>query len=448
MGEATTREKIQHEVQQALAEERAVIVVAEGEVVTWFRQWHGILSRHLESHLRELATTGTKAVAARLLEGFPRDVEEYSAHLRTAPALPMTAFTDGQGLEMLCYMGLQAMPRHSRVYANVHLKGGWHDADELRAVHQAVIRYEKQLVEAKRQLLEKHRQDVMKGLVDEGKKKRSTGIDDIDIDSDADSDPGAADGANGGEKDDMLKRIRALGREDRGRLLVAQQDAASGAGASAEGDAVGQRAAEDLGWLYLDDHAEVQGPFNTNKMLHWIKKGFLSLERMARPVNAADDAMQALWNWPELNPGAGVAKKRARARWRKAKGVVKLAAAHARTVNKDADFNAFNRALQQRYARSSFGFDALLLRCALGGPREQKLPPSTAQPPASASGPASHRAPRTSHRAGKRTSRSGRRATGARRSWTRSRWSWTLPWRTCCRTSWGTTTGATSARRC
>ena len=55
---------------------------------------------------------------------------------------------------------------------------------------------------------------VEEGLVDEGKKKRSTGIDDIDIDSDADSDPGGADGANGGEKDDMLKRIRALGRED------------------------------------------------------------------------------------------------------------------------------------------------------------------------------------------------------------------------------------------
>lgn len=438
MADDTLRAQVQREVREALEEERALIAAAEGEIVTWFRQWHGILSRHLESHLRELATTGTKAVAAHLLEVFPREIEEYSAHLRTAPMLPMTAFTDGQGLEMLCYMGLQAMPRHSRVYANVHLKGGWHDADELRAVHQAVIRYEKQLVEAKRQLLEKHKQDVMKGLVDEGKNKKAPGIDEIDIDSDADSDPGA-DGANGGEKDDMLKRIRALGREDRGRLLVAQQDEASGAGPSAESDAMGTRASEDLGWLYLDDHDKIQGPFNTNKMQHWIRKGFLSLERMARPVNAPDDAMQALWNWPELNPGAELTKKRARARWRKAKGIVKLAAAHARTVHSDADFNAFNRALQQRYARSSFGFDALLLRCAPGEPRRH---------PPLHSLPACIR-PRTAPcRAGKRTSRSGRRAIGAHRFWTRSIWSWTLRLRTCCLTSWGTTTGAISVRRC
>ena len=93
----------------------------------------------------------------------------------------------------------------------------------------------------------------------------------------------------------------------------------------------------------------------------------------------------------------------------KAKGVVKLAAAHARTVNKDADFNAFNRALQQRYARSSFGFDALLLRCALGGPREKTLSLHRAAPRV---GVRPRVAPRTSHRAGKRTSRSGRRATG------------------------------------
>ena len=36
----------------------------------------------------------------------------------------------------------------------------------------------------------------------------------------------------------------------------------------------------------------------------------------------------------------------------------------ARALRSDDAFNAFNRALQQRYARSSFGFDALLLRQA------------------------------------------------------------------------------------
>ena len=99
-------------------------------------------------------------------------------------------------------------------------------------------------------------------------------------------------------------------------------------------------------------------------MRNWISKGYLTHGRLARPLNSPPDALRAIWAWPQFNPGADIARSRAKDRWKKARRVVSLAAQHARTLKADESFAAFNRALQQRYARSSFGFDALLLRHA------------------------------------------------------------------------------------
>ena len=118
------------------------------------------------------------------------------------------------------------------------------------------------------------------------------------------------------------------------------------------------------GWFYIDDFKETQGPFSTGKMRGWISKGYLSNERFARPANSSEDAMRAIWAWPELNPGAEVAQSKAKVHWRKARKTLSVAAVQARSLRSDEAFDAFNRALQQRYARSSFGFDALLLRRA------------------------------------------------------------------------------------
>ncbi len=141
-------------VQEALEEERAIVAAAEAEVVTWFRQWHSLLSRRLNTLLAGLDAASSVARAESLLDEFPRGIEEYAERIRAHVDLPLHAFTEGQGLEMVCYMALQALPRHSRVYANVHLQGGWHDSSELRAVQQAVLKYERALVEAKRRLRE------------------------------------------------------------------------------------------------------------------------------------------------------------------------------------------------------------------------------------------------------------------------------------------------------
>ena len=124
------------------------------------------------------------------------------------------------------------------------------------------------------------------------------------------------------------------------------------------------RAQRSHAWLYVDDYGKTQGPFSTAKMRTWIRKGYLSHERQARPISSTEDGMQAIWAWPELNPGAELARSRAQKRWRTARQVVSMAAAHASAVRGNESFNSFDRALQQRYARSSFGFDALLLRCA------------------------------------------------------------------------------------
>ena len=391
------------QLRQAQVEEAAFIAGAEGEAVTWLRQWHALLARQLESHLAGLNSSNSVRKAEELLENFPRGGEEYTQHLRAHMRLPITAFSEGQGLEMLCYMALQALPRHSRVYSNVHLGGGWHDASELRAVQTAVLKYERQLKEAtrlRRLKVEEQERNTETRSEKEEKARLALSFDEIDVDE-ADSDPGSDAGGDAGggvasqpsAPNALIQQVLAMGtlgnaapssatqaepaslapsrsNSQAGPASLAPSRSASQAGPAAKPrsrrptrQAVMGRAAM-TGWFYIDDHKETQGPFSTNKMRAWISKGYLSNARLARPVNSSEDALRPIWAWPELNPGAEVAQSKAKLHWRVARKTLSVAAMQARALRSDEAFNAFNRALQQRYARSPFGFDALLLRHA------------------------------------------------------------------------------------
>ena len=72
----------------------------------------------------------------------PRGFDGHRDHLMRGSELPAAAFQGGGALEMLCYLSLQGLPRHSRVYCNLHLDGGWHDSLELRCVHTAIAEKE------------------------------------------------------------------------------------------------------------------------------------------------------------------------------------------------------------------------------------------------------------------------------------------------------------------
>ena len=62
-------------------------------------------------------------------------------HLQRGGELPTEAFSGANALEMLTYLSLQALPRHSRTFSNVHLAGGWHDPVELKGVQTAVAEH-------------------------------------------------------------------------------------------------------------------------------------------------------------------------------------------------------------------------------------------------------------------------------------------------------------------
>ena len=77
-------------------------------------------------------------VAAR--RGLPR-THAHKRHLQRGGELPTEAFSGANALEMLTYLSLQALPRHSRTFSNVHLAGGWHDPVELKGVQTAVAEH-------------------------------------------------------------------------------------------------------------------------------------------------------------------------------------------------------------------------------------------------------------------------------------------------------------------
>ena len=109
-------------IAEAKAVEQAAQAAREAQAVEWFREWHALLQRGLLSapELVDPEADGGAGVL-RLLEGFPRDQPAYRELLLRAQSLPSQAFSQGHALEMLCYMALQALPRHSRVFSNVYL---------------------------------------------------------------------------------------------------------------------------------------------------------------------------------------------------------------------------------------------------------------------------------------------------------------------------------------
>jgi len=111
--------------------------------LAWFREGRAALQNDLERQFEAAAPAAPSAID--LLAILPRN-QSHSAHLLAAQQLPVTAFYTGNALEMLCYLSLQALPRHSRTYANLHLGGEWHDGIELRAVHYAMLQHEPSLL--------------------------------------------------------------------------------------------------------------------------------------------------------------------------------------------------------------------------------------------------------------------------------------------------------------
>ena len=110
----------------------------EETCIAWFREYHAALVGEIEELF--VAADSSPPTAAVLLAGFPRSTAHVRRLLRAAD-LPISAFVEGRALEMLCYLSLQALPRHSRLYANMHLNGGWHDGVEMQYVHFACVQH-------------------------------------------------------------------------------------------------------------------------------------------------------------------------------------------------------------------------------------------------------------------------------------------------------------------
>ena len=113
-----------------LLDHELVVKQGEDEVVSWFRGWHSMLTATLVNEFTD--TQGLDS--AHLLHELPRHRPDLREHLNKSSSLPVAAFKDGSALDMVCYLALQALPRHSRVYSNVYLAGKWHEMLELQAV--------------------------------------------------------------------------------------------------------------------------------------------------------------------------------------------------------------------------------------------------------------------------------------------------------------------------
>ena len=109
---------------------------AAGILLAWFRKFYAGL---LEQLLDKFDSDGKpKPNAAEELLTWPRESRSYRALLEELQGLAPDLFTDGNGLELICYLALQALPQHSRVYANVFLEGDRHDNMELRLIQRVM----------------------------------------------------------------------------------------------------------------------------------------------------------------------------------------------------------------------------------------------------------------------------------------------------------------------
>ena len=155
----------------------------------WFAAFHAELARVLHERL----TPPDGAAAARLPPSFPRSTVAYRDALRAAGSVARGE----RALELLCYLALQALPRHSRVYAHAYLGGSAHDADEMRAVHRAVLDHEEaqQAVGGRRMSLKEQRRRSLQTDVD----ARMSKVDELCIDSSSDEDDEGEAGEEGAD---------------------------------------------------------------------------------------------------------------------------------------------------------------------------------------------------------------------------------------------------------
>ena len=118
-----------------------------------------------------------------------------------------------------------------------------------------------------------------------------------------------------------------------------------------------------IGWFYRDDFGREQGPFSTERMRAWMRKGYLTNEREARRTTdpPEDEYFKPLWAFAELDV-LGAATQ-ARKRWQKTKSIISIARGGLTAKREFApQLEEMGGAAQQRYARSPFSFDNLLLR--------------------------------------------------------------------------------------
>ena len=118
--------------------------------------------------------------------------------------------------------------------------------------------------------------------------RSAEGLDAIDVEVDSEGEDAGVEGDGGasGTTSGLLQRVLALGRDETAAPSVV-----------APPREVAQPASDNSGltqargsWLYVDDQGRTQGPFSTAKMRSWIRKAYLSHERLARPTDAAEDA--------------------------------------------------------------------------------------------------------------------------------------------------------------
>ena len=479
--------------------------------MAWFREGREILQSELES--RFAAAHPNLPTPESLLSELPRTAAHRN-HLMSGASLPVEAFRGAGALEMLCYLSLQSLPRHSRVYANLHLSGGWHDQIELRSVYTAVLEHAPTLLDGlhdgemakrSRNMNTQHAMDAdldgldalgdqdvdllaggmtpaaafASDLISDGSgvmrrgsllqaaaakvahpsppPPRERGSDasaagDADDASDMEAFRRAAlaggDGLDAGSGDDETAPLsppktpmgksgkakavdfslsawqadtRNARREEerkrsalaRGLMTPGSDAAASGVKATwaeREAEAFGRKLGEDdeggapsrrglfarllfgdrrdvngqggeggddadaVGWFYMDDFGREQGPFSTERMRAWMRKGFLTDERQVRRRDVEE--WRPLYDWQELDVMA-VAQK-ARRRWKMTAAKVMIGKSGPGGLDSKGrlHLDAISSASQQRYARSSVGFDAMLLRI----PYFASTPPSSWPP--------------------------------------------------------------------
>ena len=285
---------------------------SEQEVIGWFRSWHAQLGASLE---REFGKTEPTLDAAKLTAELPRQQQDYRAQLAKAKELPHQAFKDGTALDMLCYLALQALPRHSRIYSNVHMAGKWHDMIELKAVHGAMLEHDSggKTVEARDdpRLHQRRRSmnmtsaleasdvriDVDSASEDEAPEAHADEVQQQEAETVAAAETQAVVAADGAPKpapkeQTLLQRLFAL--EPVANFLPQLAQRYGAVEPEPEPGPLGA-------WYYVDDVGFEQGPFTTQRMRKWLRKGYITTSRIVRPHYVSPSEGKPLGQWPELD---------------------------------------------------------------------------------------------------------------------------------------------------